>query len=143
MRRSAALLAVLVVAAAAAPAASTSAPVLLRFDKQFDPARTSVNGAPTWTGTVSGDGWTGALEAVLVDYRAGGVAEQICVRHAVAAGERSFVFVGCGTFNNVTNGIVLNGTVTSGWMGGAQVHDQAFRVDQSASRYEGTWRLSG
>ena len=69
--------------------------------------------------------------------------EQIQVLHLVEAGARSFTFVGRGTFNNVTNRIVLNGEVGSGWMAGAQVHDEALRTEPSLSRFVGTFRLTG
>ena len=143
MKRSIVLLAAILAAVVTAPAASTSAPVTLAFDKRFDPARTAANGAPTWTGTIAGDGWSGSLEAVLTDYRASGVVEHVCVTHAVDAGTRSFTWEGCGTFNNVTNRIVLNGEVVSGWMAGARVHDDATRFDPSISRFVGEYRLAG
>lgn len=133
----------IVVAASIAGAASSDAPVALRFEKQFDAARTSANGTPTWTGTISGDGWSGSLEARLVDYRAAAVTEHVQVLHLVEAGARSFTFVGSGTFNNITNRIVLDGEVDSGWMAGAQVHDEALRTEPSLSRFVGTFRLTG
>lgn len=129
--------------AALAGAASSSAPVTLTFQKQFDPARTTANGTPTWTGTISGDGWSGSLEARLVDYAAAGVTEHVSVLHVVDAGARSFSFLGTGMFNNVTNRIVLDGEVDAGWMAGARVHDEAVRTDAASSRYVGTYRLSG
>ena len=143
MKRLITVAATIVAAASLAGAASSSAPVTLTFEKQFDAARTNANETPTWTGTISGDGWSGTLEARLVDSRAAGVTEHVSVLHIVGAGARSFSFVGSGTFNNVTNRIVLNGEVGSGWMAGAQVHDEALRTDASLSRFVGTYRLSG
>lgn len=135
--------AAIVASASLAGAASSSAPVTLTFEKQYDPARSAANGTATWTGTISGDGWSGGLEARLVDWRAAGVTEHVSVLHLVEAGSRSFTFLASGMFNNVTNRIVLDGEVDSGWMAGAQVHDEALRTEPSLSRFVGTFRLSG
>lgn len=126
-----------------AGAASSNAPVVLTFEKQYDPARSAETGTATWTGTISGDGWSGRLEAQLLTYAAAGDTEHIRVLHLVDAGPRSFTWIGRGTFNTVTNRILMSGEVGSGWMAGAQVLDRALRVDADLSRYVGTYRLSG
>lgn len=119
---------------ATTPAAgATPAPVVISFEKQFDPEATERNGTPTWTGTVPG----GTLEVRLVDYSVTGTAEHIVVDFIVM-GPISFTARVGGIFNTVTERTTLNGQVTSGMFEGARVHEEGLRVDAATSRFLGT-----
>jgi hypothetical protein len=129
-----------VVLLATAPVAGASqAPEVIRFEKQFDPVATALNGTPTWTGTVPG----GTLEVRLVDYSASGAVEHIVVDFIVV-GPTSFTARVGGIFNTKTERTALNGQVTSGMFEGARVHEEGLRVDAATSRFVGTiWIMRG
>ncbi len=46
-----------------------------------------------------------------------------------------------GTFNFVTYRTTLDGTVTSGWSAGSQVHEEGLLVDPNTYTFEGTLRV--
>ena len=129
------MMAVLSLMGASIPAQASSKPIVIEFQKQFDPAATEVNGTPTWTGTTS-DG--GTVEVRLIDYRATGKVEDLTVDFIVAIDEVSFVARVAGMFNGSTERTKLNGTVVSGWLEGARVHEEGLRTDANTSHFIGT-----
>ena len=120
---------------------ASSAPVTWSFDVSFDSAATAVNGVPTWTGTASGPG-SGTIAVMLVAADLRGKALHIELEVTVAAGAQSSTVRLGGVFNDVTTRAVLNGVVSSGWLAGAQAHQEAARFDPASSaRLTGTLRL--
>lgn len=134
----AALIAVLSLVTVAVPARASSGPIVIEFQKQFDAAATEVNGTPTWMGTTS-DG--GTVEVRLIDYRATGKAEHITVDFIVATDEVSFVARVAGIFNLSTERTTLNGTIVTGWLEGARVHEEGLRTDANTSHFVGTLQI--
>ncbi len=125
---------------AATPAEGSKAPTVLEFSKCFSMAKTVENQTPTWTGSIDGGE---SIEVRLIEYRAPGEgsADHLTVDFIVQDGGQPFVARLTGIFNASTERTVLNGTVTSGWLEGARVHEQGLRVDAAQSCYEGSLRL--
>ena len=83
------------------------------------------SGIPTHTGVADGD-VPGSLAATVLSRDAfdNGTIIQLQARYEVTAADPAHSFVALieGSQNNATLEAVLNGTVTSGWLAGAQVH---------------------
>lgn len=126
-----------VVGVGAPGASASSAPLVVANQKCFDAAATAASGIPTWTGTVSGAA-EGTLTVTPVSFRTAAASEHFAVDFVVDAGERSFTARIAGIFNVETGRAILNGTITDGWLEGAQVHERSLNVDRVASCYAGT-----
>src|SRR5919204_1515717 len=116
------LLTLAAVAAIAAPAASTgtasNAPLQVDFVKHVvDPATL------TFAGTTSG-AVTGDLTTFVSVTDVSGPIIHMTVVWIVSAGAESFTARTDGTWNTVTGQVVLNGSVVSGYLSGAQVHEE-------------------
>lgn len=121
---------------AAGGASASSAPVRLGFDKSIsDPA------ASVWTGTVSGD-VSGGLTTRLTSLRVAGPIWHVRFDWIIDAGERSFVADLSGTLNTGTGQVVMDGTVVSGWLRDAQVHEEGRLVDPAKLRFDGEIRIA-
>lgn len=122
-------------------AGASSAPVTWSFDVSFDEAATNANGAPTWTGTATGPS-SATIAVKLVGAELRGEALHIELEVTVSAGVHSSIVHLDGVFNEVTTRGVMNGVVSSGWLTGAEAHQQAARFDPASSaRLTGTLRL--
>lgn len=120
---------------------ASNAPVTWSFDVSFDPVATAANAAPTWTGTATGPS-SGTIAVKLVGAELRGEALHIELEVTVAAGAHSSIVRLSGVFNEVTTRGVMNGVVSSGWLSGAEAHQQAARFDPaSPARLTGTLRL--
>ena len=120
---------------------ASNAPVTWSFDVSFDEVATAANDAPTWTGTATGPS-SGTIAVKLVGAELRGEALHIELEVAVAAGMHSSIVHLNGVFNEVTTRGVMNGVVSSGWLSGAEAHQQAARFDPaSPARLTGTLRL--
>jgi hypothetical protein len=117
----------------AAPAATaSSAPVRIPFDKHYDAA------LGYYVGTAC-DGGTIAVR-VLASHATGQV-QHLTAQFDVTIGTRLFTAILNGDFNSVTRRTLLNGTITSGWLQGAQVHEQGQLVNPDTGHFVGELRL--
>ncbi len=128
-----ALLACTVAASAAGAASASSAPVRLHFDK-------TATAPGVWHGTVSGD-IDGALTTQLLGVAVTGPIWHVTFDWIVDAGASSFTARLSGTLNTDTGAVVMNGTVISGFMLGAQVHEAGQLVDPASLEFVGSIRL--
>ena len=120
--------------AVAVPAASASnAPVRLGFDK-------AATGPGVWNGTVSGD-IEGSLETRLLDLEVAGPIWHVTFDWIVDAGPSSFTARLSGVLNTKTGAVVMNGNVVSGYLLGAQVHEEGQLVDPATLEFAGSIRL--
>jgi hypothetical protein len=104
------------------PAMAANDPVRLSFDKAL------VDPAGVWEGTVSGD-IDGDLTTELLSLEVTGAIWHVTFDWIVTAGDQSFVATMDGILNTKTGRVVMNGTVTSGWLLGAQVHEEGQLID--------------
>jgi hypothetical protein len=120
--------------AAAVPAASASnAPVRLTFDK-------SVASPGVWHGTVAGD-IDGGLTTELLALDTTGPIAHVTFDWIVSAGQSSFTARLSGIWNTKTGAVIMNGTVVSGYLLGARVHEQGELVDPNVLEFVGSIRL--
>jgi hypothetical protein len=118
-------------------ASASSAPVQVDFVKHVvDP------GNLVFEGTVSG-GVNGSLTSRLVSLnRVSGPNYHITFDWIVSAGEQSFAARTTGIWNTLTGRVGLNGKViSSGYLSGAQVHEEGHLVDPSSLTFAGFLRL--
>ncbi len=108
-------------------------PINLTFDK-------SAVAPGVWEGTVSGD-VEGTLTTVLVDLRERGPTWHVEFDWIIGAGDQSFTARLRGILNTQTGRVVMNGTVTEGWLAGAQVHEEGELIDPTTLRFQGTIRV--
>lgn len=116
------------------PAMASNAPIRISFDKSIvDPA------AGVWEGTVSG-----AVDGDLTTHLLAAPDETGQIWHVsfdweVVADnpEYSFVALTEGILNLNTGHVVMNGTVDSGWMAGARVHEEGQLIDGDTFRFQG------
>ena len=122
------------VGAIAAPAVSASSePDRLVFDK------TAI--APgVWHGTVSGN-IDGALTTELLSLESTGSIWHVTFDWIVDAGPSSFTARLSGILNLDTGAVVMNGNVVSGYLVGAQVHEEGQLIDPPSGRFVGSIRL--
>lgn len=118
--------------------AAALSPVYLTFDK-------SGGGGGVWNGTVGGD-ISGILTTTLTDLRVSGKIWHVVFTWDIddtdlSDGDQSFVATLRGVLNTQTGGVVMNGTVTEGYLLGAQVHEAGQLVDPATLQFEGTIRL--
>jgi hypothetical protein len=104
------------------PAMAANDPVRLSFDKAL------VDPAGVWEGTVSGD-IDGDLTTELLSLEVTGAIWHVTFDWIVTADDQSFVATMDGILNTKTGGVVMNGTITSGWLLGARVHEEGQLID--------------
>jgi hypothetical protein len=118
----------------AAPAVSaSSAPVRLDFAK-------TATAPGVWHGSVSGD-IGGALTTRLIALEVTAPIWHVTFDWIVDAGAASFTARLDGILNTETGAVVMDGTVISGFLLGAQVHEQGQLVDPAALEFVGSIRL--
>jgi hypothetical protein len=114
--------------AAAAPVTAAQRPIILDFEKAW--------AAPDYyVGTVDGGG---TIEMWLSDKRVIGNTQYFDATVAVDASGGAFTAFVSGQITFSTGRVVLNGTVTSGWMAGAQVQEESQLIDPATFSFTGT-----
>lgn len=114
------------------PVAAAQRPVVFEFEKQW--------AAPDYyVGTVEGGG---TIEMWLFDKRILGNSQHFSATVDVASPNASFTAVVSGQINFSTGRVVLNGTVTSGWLTGAQVKEESQLIDPDTGSFIGTIRIN-
>jgi hypothetical protein len=121
--------------------ATVAARASTRMELTFDKAAVDPNNPGVWVGTVAGD-IAGTLETRLTALRVTGSIWHVSFEWIISAGEESFVATLRGTLNNETGAVVMNGTVTEGYLLGARVHEEGQLVDPSTLRFQGTIRVT-
>ena len=113
------------------PVVAAQRPVVLEFEKQW--------AAPDYyVGTMEGGG---TIEMRLFDKSVRGNTQHFSATVDVGSPSGSFTAVVSGQINFSTGRVVLNGSVTSGWLAGAQVQEQSQLVDPDAGRFIGTIQI--
>ena len=125
-----AALVVLIALVPAAAAQSTNATICMEFEK------TIVNPAGVWEGSVSG-GVNGNLTTQLQSLEVTGNIWHVVFLWIVDAGDQSFTATMDGILNTGTGGVVMNGTVTEGWLLGATVHEAGQAQDAAGANFVG------
>lgn len=119
-----------VAAVSSAPAAASNQPFRLTFDK-------SAIAEGVWQGTVGGD-VSGSITTYLEGLRVTGSIWHVDFEFDITAGDSSFVTELSGILNTDTGAVVMDGTVVSGYLQGARVHEAAQLVDPDTFRFQGT-----
>jgi hypothetical protein len=113
-------------------ASAANAPVRVTFDKHLVDAATL-----TFEGVTGGD-VSGMLTSRLVSIEdVTGPVYHVTFDWFVSAGTRSFVARTSGIWNTGTGLVNMNGSVTSGYLAGASVHEQGHLVDPATLRFQG------
>jgi hypothetical protein len=124
------------VAAAAPSATASNAPLQVNFIKHVVDPQNLV-----FQGTVSG-AVTGSLVSEVVSLNGvDGPIYNITFDWIVSAGDDSFAARTSGTWNTLSGQVTMNGTVISGYLEGAQVHEQGHLVDPSTLTFAGFLQL--
>jgi hypothetical protein len=120
----------------ASTVAASNAPLQIDFVKHLvDPATL------TFQGTVSG-AVSGTLSSHVVSLnRIDGPIDNITFEWDISAGDQSFTALTSGTWNTDTGQVTLNGTVISGYLDGAQVHEQGHLIDPNTLTFAGVIQL--
>jgi hypothetical protein len=120
----------------ASTASASNQPLQVDFVKHLvDPATL------TFSGTVSG-AVTGTLASHVVSLNhIDGPVYNIVFEWDVSAGDHSFTALTSGTWNTDIGQVTLNGTVVSGYLDGAQVHEQGHLVDPATLAFAGVIQL--
>lgn len=113
------------------PVAAAQRPIVLEFEKQWA-------AADYYLGTVEGGG---TIEMRLFDKSVIGNTQHFSATVEVDSPSRSFTALVRGQINFSTGRVVLNGSVTSGWLAGAQVQEQSQLVDPVAGRFIGSIQI--
>ena len=121
------------VAVAVPVGGASNAPVRLTFDK-------SSPGGGVWHGTISGD-ISGGLTTDLLSLDTTGPIWHVTFDWVIDAGASSFIARLSGVLNTNTGGVVMDGTVVSGYLLGAQVHEEGQLVNPATLEFVGTIRL--
>ena len=121
------------VASAIPVAGASSAPVRLTFDKV-------ATGPGVWHGTVAGD-IDGGLTTDLLSLDTTGPIWHVTFDWVIDAGPSSFTARLSGVLNTSTGGVVMDGTVVSGYLRGAQVHEEGQLVNPATIEFAGSIRL--
>ncbi len=115
-----------------APTAAAQRPIVIEFEKQW--------AAPDYyVGTVEGGG---TIEMWLFDKSVIGNTQHFSATVDVSSAGGSFRAVVSGQINFSTGRVVLNGTVTSGWLAGAQVREESQLVDPTTGSFTGTVHIN-
>jgi hypothetical protein len=112
-------------------ASASNAPVAIPFEKHWV-------GPGHYIGTAC-DG--GTIEMQVFNSSVTGDVQHFDVTIQVMLPGRSFTAVLGGTFNFSTGKTLLNGTVTQGWLAGAQAHEEGQLVDPDTLTFTGTLQL--
>jgi len=113
------------------PVAAAQRPLVLEFEKQW--------AAPDYyLGTVEGGG---TIEMTLFDKSVIGNTQHFSATVEVNSASRSFTALVSGQINFSTGRVVLNGSVTSGWLAGARVQEESQLVDPDTGRFIGTIQI--
>jgi hypothetical protein len=112
------------------PALSANDPVRLTFDK-------AAVAAGAWEGTISGD-IEGTLQTVLLTVDETGPIWHVTFDRIIGSGDRSFTARLDGVLNRQTGAVVMDGTVTEGYLLGARVHETGQLADAPTSRFTGS-----
>src|SRR3990170_2963513 len=113
------------------PVAAAQRPVVLEFEKQW--------AAPDYyLGTVEGGG---TIEMTLFDKSVIGNTQHFSATVEVNSASRSFTALVSGQINFSTGRVVLNGSVTSGWLARARVPEESPLVDPDTGRFIGTIQI--
>jgi hypothetical protein len=112
------------------PALAASDPIRMTFDK-------AAVASGVWEGTVSGD-IEGSLRTVLLTLDETGPIWHVTFDWIIGSGERSFTARLDGLLNTQTGTVVMDGTVTEGYLLGARVHETGQLVDSATSRFTGS-----
>ena len=127
------LLVAVVAASLAATASASNEPVTLSFTKHVvDPANL------VFEGDVSGAIEGGLVSRAVSVNGAGGEVTRFTFDWIVSAGAKSFTARLDGILNAVTGQVVMNGTVISGYLRGAEVHEAGRLVDPATFTFAGT-----
>jgi hypothetical protein len=111
------------------PALAANDPVRLTFDK------TAV-AAGVWEGTITGD-IEGTLQTVLLTVDETGPIWHVTFDWIIGSGDRSFTARLDGLLNTQTGAVVMDGSVTEGYLLGARVHETGQLADAATSRFTG------
>lgn len=127
-----AVLAVVIVAAGAAvPASASNRAIVVSFEKHAV--------APgQYVGTTDRNG---TIEMSVYDSRVEGNVQHFKATLELSRGGRHLEASLDGRFNFSTERVVLNGTVTDGWLEGAQVHEESRLTGTDPVSFAGTIRL--
>jgi len=113
------------------PVAAAQRPVVLEFEKQW--------AAPDYyLGTVEGGG---TIEMTLFDKSVIGNTQHFSATVEVNSASRSFTALVSGQINFSTGRVVLNGSVTCGWLARARVQEESQLVDPDTGRFIGTIQI--
>jgi hypothetical protein len=93
-----------------------------------------------WEGTVSGD-INGDLRTELTDLHVTGSIWQVRFDWIIDAGPESFVADLSGILNTGSGAVVMNGSVVSGYLPGAQVYEEGQLIDAENLCFEGSIRI--
>lgn len=113
------------------PVAAAQRPVVLEFEKQWA-------ALDYYVGTVEGGG---TIEMTLFDKSVIGNTQHFSATVEVNSASRSFTALVSGQINFSTGRVVLNGSVTSGWLAGARVQEESQLVDPDTGRFIGTIQI--
>jgi hypothetical protein len=95
----------------------------------------------TFAGTSGGDA-PGTLTSQLVSIEnVSGRVYHVTFDWIIAAGARSFVARTSGIWNTERGLVTMDGTVTSGYLAGAEVHEQGELIDPQTLRFQGVIQL--
>jgi|GEM_PF-1044530 len=111
-----------------------TSPLLITFEK-------SLSSVGIWKGTVDGD-VAGGLTTELIDLKETGPIWHVVFDWIIGAGDQSFTARLNGTLNNNTGKVVMNGTITEGWLKGARVHEEGQLIDPDTMGFEGTIQIN-
>ena len=122
--------------AVAVPAAGASnAPVRITFDK-------SLSSPGEWQGDIGGDiVAVGGLKSVLLELEVSGPIWHVTFDWIITAGQSSFTARLSGVLNTKTGKVVMDGNVISGYLLGAQVHEEGQLVNPDTFEFVGSIRL--
>ena len=119
------------VAAVAAPVTAAERPIVLGFEKAWS--------APDYyVGTVDGGG---TIEMWLSDKSVIGNTQHFDATVTVDAPSGAFSAFVSGKINFSTGRVVLNGSVTSGWLTGARVQEESQLIDPDTGSFTGTIQI--
>lgn len=119
------------VAVIGGPATAAERPIVLEFEKAWAAEN-------YYVGTVSGGG---TIEMWLSNKAVIGNTQHFDATVAVSTAHGSFTAFVSGQINFSTGRVVLNGTVTGGWLAGARVQEASQLVDPATGRFTGTIKI--
>lgn len=118
-------------AAIKAPATAAERPIVLEFEKAWAAEN-------YYVGTVSGGG---TIQMWLSNKAVIGNTQRFDATVAVTLADGAFTAFVSGRINFSTDRVVLNGTVTDGWLDGARVQEESLLVDPSTGEFTGTIQI--